>query len=275
MALAPPELVLIKLGGSLITDKLQSSTARVAVLRRVADEIASVISHPSFANKKIVIGHGSGSFGHVAAEDHGFNAGVSNEREMKGAAFTQDAAAQLHRHVVTGLLSAGLAPFSIAPSSCFVAEDGNAIPLTMEPLESALGLGMIPVVFGDVVMDRKNGACVLSTEKVFLGICGNGGVRGYRIARSIWLGVTPGVYDANGKTIPTLTRKSVSKFHDCIGPAEGTDVTGGMLHRVDAALQLADLGVRSLICDGMTPGVLLNALLERFVPGTVVDAVTE
>lgn len=273
MALALPELVLIKLGGSLITDKCRSNTTRDDVLRRVAEEIASVLSGPSFADKKVVVGHGSGSFGHVAAEAHGFNKCVSNEKEMKGAAFTQDAATQLHRHVVAALLEAGLAPFSIAPSSCFIAEEGNPIALTLEPLEAALSLGMIPVIFGDVVMDRKNGACVLSTENVFLGLCGTKGVQRYKIRRSIWLGVTAGVYDANGKTIPVLSRKSLAKFCDNIGPAQGTDVTGGMHHRVDAALELADLGVQSLICDGTTPGVLGDALLERNVVGTVVDTV--
>ena len=52
----------LKLGGSLITDKSRPQTARLDVLERLASEIAQAYhKHPDLS---LVIGHGSGSFGH-------------------------------------------------------------------------------------------------------------------------------------------------------------------------------------------------------------------
>ena len=62
-------LVFLKLGGSLITDKNKPNTAQALVLARIAGEISATLKN----NKgiKLLIGHGSGSFGHVAGEKYG------------------------------------------------------------------------------------------------------------------------------------------------------------------------------------------------------------
>ena len=62
------ELVFLKLGGSLITDKTQPYTARLDIIEDVALQISTALqNHP---NLRLVIGHGSGSFGHVAASEY-------------------------------------------------------------------------------------------------------------------------------------------------------------------------------------------------------------
>ena len=66
--MAKNQLEFIKLGGSLITDKDQDSTARYEMLDQLSQELAIAIKqHPE---KKFVIGHGSGSFGHFAAKKY-------------------------------------------------------------------------------------------------------------------------------------------------------------------------------------------------------------
>ena len=64
------------------------------------------------------------------------------------------------------ILAAGLAPWSIAPSSCFVFQQGQPADLALEPLLLALGSGLLPVVYGDVVMDRGQGVAICSTERM-------------------------------------------------------------------------------------------------------------
>ena len=55
-----------------------------------------------------------------------------------------------------------------------------------------------------------------------------------------------------------------------IGAPAGTDVTGGMRHRVETALALARLGIPSLLANGLVPGLLERALRGEPVAGTEV-----
>jgi hypothetical protein len=62
------ELVFLKLGGSLITEKANRYTARLDKLRSLAAEIRDALDEVK--GLRLVVGHGSGSFGHYAVQDH-------------------------------------------------------------------------------------------------------------------------------------------------------------------------------------------------------------
>jgi isopentenyl phosphate kinase len=255
-----PEAVLLKLGGSLITEKTDARGAtRPAVIARLAAEIAGSV--PRIA-ERIVLGHGSGSFGHVAAREHGIAEGLRSPGQLRGVSLTQERAAALHREVLSALAAAGLAPFSIAPSSCVVFSGARAAEMAEEPLRLALAAGLLPVVYGDVVMDREQGVAICSTERILEMIAARLTVR-----RVLWLGETDGVYGENGQVIPRLSSLEGARFTS----PKGTDVTGGMRHRVETALALARKGVRSVIFNGLTPGLLERALLGEAVPGTEIS----
>jgi len=262
------ELLFVKLGGSLITDKRRPESVRRAVLRRLAQEIAEGSRR---GRARWILGHGGGSFGHAAAARHRLNRGPLEPGQLAGVSITQDRAARLHRIVIAELERAGVHPFSLAPSSLLTADAGRPVAARLEPLELALAHGLTPVVFGDVVLDRSWGACVCSTEQVFLTLIRRLRRRGYAVRRALWLGETEGVYDRGGGTIARATRADVRRILRHVEGAAGADVTGGMAHRLRAAARLAGLGVRSLILDGRVPGRLLEAAAGRRVPGTVVE----
>ncbi len=73
---------LIKLGGSLITDKQVESSFRVDAMQRLSAEI--VAAKQVTPNLKLIIGHGSGSFGHFAAKRHGTMQGVDTAAQWVG-----------------------------------------------------------------------------------------------------------------------------------------------------------------------------------------------
>lgn len=259
------EIEMIKLGGSLITDKSVPFAARCEVLKRVADEIADAQSAAASRGVRVIVLHGSGSFGHVTAAEHL----MKKQANAAGVSATQDAAHRLHGLVVEALRKAGLSAFSIAPSSLFVAHRGAPRLLSIEPLRLALAMQLTPVLFGDVVMDREVGACILSTESVCIGLaqCGE-----LRIKRALWLGSTDGVLDGDGAVVGTLDRRELETLGDVVGASHGVDVTGGMRHRVESALQLSKLGVQSTIANGNRGGLLKAFLRGEQVPCTVVKA---
>lgn len=256
-------LVLVKLGGSLLTDKTRPGTVRREVLARLAGEIAALAVAPSPA---LLVGHGSGSFGHPMAERHRLDRPVADAEQLAGIAATQDQAARLHRVVVAELLAAGAKPFGWAPSTALVARDGRPEAFEVQALVSALDLGLLPVVYGDVVVDRARGASILSTEQLFLALAGPLAGHGWRIERVVWMGETTGIWDAAGRVVPCLDRARAAALGDAVGGARGIDVTGGMAHRLETALELAGCGVESWIVDGREPGRLAAAV--RAEPGS-------
>jgi len=90
-------LLFLKLGGSLITDKATPRALRAETLARLMDEIASARANHDV---RLVLGHGSGSFGHVEGKRYGTRDGVRSEEGWRGFAEVQAAAALLNRHVI-------------------------------------------------------------------------------------------------------------------------------------------------------------------------------
>jgi len=256
------DLVLLKLGGSLITDKRSEDAARHGEIRRLAGEIAEALGSPGPDLPALLLGHGSGSFGHVAARRHGFSGGSGADpgARLRGAAAVQAKAAELHRIVVAALAEAGVPAFSAAPSSFLVARAGRPVDVAAAPIAQALASGLVPVVYGDVVLDRESGAAICSTESVLAALAAALPERGFRPVRAAWLGETDGVLGLDGATIPEIRPGRADAALAAAGGAAGADVTGGMAHRVETALLLARRGVESWIADGRRPGQVARAL---------------
>ncbi|MGD2028129.1 MAG: hypothetical protein PVI99_09960, partial [Anaerolineales bacterium] len=140
------ELIFLKLGGSLITDKNTPGAANSVLIERLANEIAQVVSwNPSL---KLLLGHGSGSFGHVAADQYGTWEGVSTAEEWRGFAEVWFQARALNRLLMTQFHQAGLPALAFPASSGAVVEDRKITRWELEPLQAALGHNLIPVVYG-------------------------------------------------------------------------------------------------------------------------------
>lgn len=255
---------LVKLGGSLITDKGSERRARPEVLARLAGELVAA------GPRRVLLGHGSGSFGHMEAARYGLRDGMRGPEGRRGVVATQRAAAELHALVLAALVEAGATPFSLSPSSFLVTASRQPVVVAAEPLERALEQGLLPVTHGDVVMDRQLGACVCSTETALLALAQELLKAGIPVREAVWCGDTAGVLDADGETISRIAADD--PLPGSVGGSGATDVTGGMRHRLETALRLARLGVPSWIIDGGTPGGLTAALEGERVRGTRVAA---
>lgn len=259
-------MIFLKLGGSLITDKARPETPRLEVIRRLAEEIVQACE--AKPKLRLLLGHGSGSFGHSAASRHKTHQGVATDAQWLGFLDVWNVARALHRMVTNALAAAGAHPMSFAPSASAVCEGGEVIEMAHEPLKRALDAGLIPVVYGDVAFDRSMGACILSTEAVFSFLAP-------RLVpdRVLLAGVEPGVladYADKRSVLPTLDHGALATIR--LEGAKDTDVTGGMASKVHQALDLAcalpDAEVR--IFSGMRTGLVKEALLGDS-PGTLIS----
>ncbi len=263
------ELIFLKLGGSLITDKTGVEVVRGDTLTRLADEIARACSqNPAL---QLVLGHGSGSFGHVAGAKFATREGVRGPAAWHGYAVVSDAAARLNRHVVGALLASGVPAVSLQPSASAICAGGRIVQYAHEPVRRALEAGLLPVLFGDVAFDSVRGDTIISTEEVLM-----------HLAKSIepsWFllaGETAGVLDENGRITPTISSHNFEQIAPAIGGSRGTDVTGGMASKVQAMLDfvqaLSQAGVR--IFSGLETDNVLRLLLNPELPiGTEIKSV--
>lgn len=255
------DLIFLKLGGSLLTDKTGMEALRVETLSRLAREIAGArAANPPL---RLVLGHGSGSFGHFAAAKHGTRSGVSGTEQWAGFAEVCDAAARLNRHVIAALLAAGVPAIGLPPSSSAAVVDGHITQLATSPIEAALEAGIVPVVFGDVAFDVIRGGTIISTEEVMDHLAG--------LLRPDWLllaGETAGVFDTDGALIPFLTASNLASYLPALGGSRGTDVTGGMAAKVQAMLSLtqAQPGLKVRIFSGLQEGLLARLLIDPSLP---------
>ena len=248
----------IKWGGSLITDKTGRFSVRTDVLERLADELTRY--HADAPNAPLVLGHGSGSFGHVAAREAGFDPDAPLTDPAPALSHIQAAATALHQHVMHALRDAGLPVFSWAPSSAFATTRGTPQLDTAAPVQQALSVGALLATYGDVTLDTEHGLSICSTEAVFRALIAALQTQGIPIARVLWCGNTDGVYDADSRTLPHLTGEQARAMIGDVHAPGGTDVTGGMALRLRTASALAEQGIDSLLLNGTVPGRFAAAL---------------
>jgi isopentenyl phosphate kinase len=152
------------------------------------------------------------------------------------------------------------------------ASDGRVTKAFVDPIFAAVDCGLLPVVYGDVVLDRTRGALVVSTEALFLILAKEAARRKLRIARAVWLGETDGIVDEGGRPVAHLSAATATRTALRIHGASGVDVTGGMALRLRTAGALARGGVPSLIVNGRKPGAMRSSIAGSASGGTTVAA---
>jgi len=262
------ELIFVKLGGSLITDKTQAYVVNRQRLGRLASETCHVLD--ARPEVQMVLGHGSGSFGHWAAKPYGIRDGVQTPAEWRGFAEVSAAANRLNRIVTDVFLEAGIPVLSIQPSASARCGDGKLEALDTYPIRQAMLSGLIPLVYGDVAWDDVRGGTIISTEDIFFFLAAE-----LRPSRILLLGEAPGVVDLNGQVVPWITPENLDRVRQALGGSRGVDVTGGMetkvLRMLDLVRQVPDTLVH--VIGGSQPDSLRRAILDPTLPdGTRISA---
>ena len=252
-------LVFLKLGGSLITVKEQPHTPRLEVLERLAHEIAEALAgNPKL---QILLGHGSGSFGHVPASKYKTRQGVHSPAEWSGFIEVWRQADELNHLVLQACESANLPALAFPPSAMVLAQQGTVETWNLEALLRALNQGLLPVIYGDVVFDSVLGATILSTEDLFAHL-----VKRIQPSRLLFAGIEPGVwadYPDNTSLLTEITMESLPLIESRLSGSAATDVTGGMAGKVRQIISMVGTiqGLSASIFSGELPGNIQRALL--------------
>jgi isopentenyl phosphate kinase len=260
-------LTFVKLGGSLITDKRAENSFRAEAAQRVADELkAALESDPTL---QLLVGHGSGSFGHVAAKQYNTINGVSTDQQWRGFAHVSVVAAELNYLMAKTLQEAGVPVMRFQPSASARSHDGAIVTMTVEPIRRALEHQLVPLLYGDAAFDDVRGGTILSTETIFFYLA-----QQLPVTQILLLGEVEGVYDPQGIVIPRISPLTLSSVEQALGGSAGTDVTGGMETKVRdmIALVRARPNITIRIMSGQKSDLLRDTLLGRATTGTLIHA---
>ncbi len=262
-------LVILKLGGSLITDKTKPYTARLDIIHNLAVQIKGALDEDP--DLQLIIGNGSGSFAHYPASEYKMLEGIQNEKQKMGFCLVQDAAASLNRIIVSHLLKVGVAAVSVNPSSMIVSENGTITTCFVDPFLGFIQQGLTPVFYGDIVYDLQKGSAIFSTEKLINRFALELEKNMMPVSKIIQNGVVKGVLDRDKNVIPRITDDNFDSLKEFLYATDGFDVTGGMYHKLQESLSLARSGVKTMIINGAHKESLLKkALLDETVVGTVI-----
>jgi len=239
------EAVILKLGGSVITDKSGECAIDHTRLHKIAGQLATRRA------PALVLVHGAGSCGHPEARRYHINDGLTGEN-VPGIYQTHAAVSRLNAAVVDALRDAGVEAIGIHPFDMALAEDGRLASFETRHIAEMTGHGIVPVLHGDVVMDRLRGSCIVSGDQLVTRLAASLGSRRVGLATDV-----AGVLQ-NGSVIPRIDR-SVAETLD-VGGSANTDVTGGMRGKIAELLALADAGTESHIFH--------VSMIGRFLDGT-------
>jgi len=232
---ASPPITVVKLGGSVITNKKVAFSYRERAVRGLGRAMAS-------SGLPIVVVHGGGSFGHTVAKRYGLSSQRSSA-SPKGVSETREAMLRLDAKVCASLSAVGMHPYPFSPFTLLEREGGPSF------IERLLLWGATPVTFGDVVHDGK-GFRVLSGDTICVELAEMLGA-----ALCVLVLDVDGVLDEKGGVIKVLREGDEVR----LSPSR-SDSTGGISLKVEEALRMASTGTEVRLVSGLRPSEFAKAL---------------
>lgn len=254
-------MILIKLGGSIITNKTQYRIFNRDTVRRLCAEIRD-------SGVNAIIVHGGGSFGHVISKEYSLHKGYANPKQVPAVARVQYDMRELNLMIMDELLNAGISAVSVPPGSCFMMDNGKLLLEDPEVLLSASDLGLMPVMFGDVVFDRSKGFGICSGDQLIEVLCGI-----YYPEKVVFVSDVDGLFDKDPKThqdaklLPEVTLELLGgvSSESCVD-----DVTGGVRAKMETMLRMTSSERDCVLVNGSVEGRLYSLLKgDRVISTTV------
>jgi isopentenyl phosphate kinase len=252
----------VKLGGSIITDKSKECTPNLESIYSAADDLASY-------HRPLILLHGGGSYAHPIVRRARLQVGVTARFQLRYISETELHLDELTRIIGVSLLKRGKPFVPIRPMSFITLNGGRIGRYFVEPIVRALNLGLVPLIHGDLAFDVQRGCGIVSADRIasMLG-------EKLKVSRVLFGCDVDGVYTENPKTskhatlIEVVSRKNYLKVLSMLEKTHSLDATGSMLGKVKEAIRLARHGRTSYIFNMSRKHALRDALNGVMSRGT-------
>ncbi|CAB49464.1 isopentenyl phosphate kinase [Pyrococcus abyssi] len=254
-------MIIVKIGGSVLSNKRKEFSFRGDVVKRIAYEISRF-----YPEEKFIVVHGGGSFGHPLARKFRIREGLKGYGSRHGFIVTHLAMLELASKVTKCFLENTLPAFPISSSSIFVTKEGKIVASSLLTVKEALSKDFIPLLFGDVSFDTSKGIEIVSGDEIILHLA-----KEFRPEKVIFLMDVDGIYDRfpGGKLIERLTSKEIESMS--LSGSSGIDVTGGIKKKLEVARELVRYTNEVWFVNGLVKDRLSMAIVGNGI-GTVVQS---
>jgi isopentenyl phosphate kinase len=246
------DVILVKLGGSVVTHKERPMTINKKAIDRIFKSFLSV-------KVPIIVVHGGGSFGHYWSVKYDMHS-KPDRYPSDGIAVVHESMISLNHKLVESMIRFKLNPYSISPFSIV----SNNRPLVKKIVEFASMTRdkIIPITYGDIVYRAQHKYSILSGDELMTMLSCV-----LRPKKVIFAVNVDGIYQdpRSMDLIETVEDKSLIKFSNV-----KFDVTGGMKRKVREALKISLAGIDVHFVNGFKPERLLKILDNKKTKGTVI-----
>ena len=241
-------MIIVKLGGSVITDKSTYKKFRPSVVKKISKVLSNF--------NDIIIVHGGGSFGHIKAKEYGLP-GKLSVRTLSAMNVVHNDMLELNVKVSRILNESGIFNISIP----IPAISRNGI-IDYSAFGEYIKAGITPVSFGDIyiknrIIDIYSGDNIVYDLSLM-----------YRPEKVIFMSNVDGIFNKNPeiyKEARLLRNPNIDLNFESIY----SDVTGGMKTKLDIMKKINNLGIKVYLINGNYPERIYNLDNDDFI-GSVI-----
>jgi isopentenyl phosphate kinase len=243
-------MLLLKLGGSVITNKEKPLSARTKTIDNIVSKLKRI-------DEPLVIVHGGGSYGHYWSVKFGMHTKPA-KYDNRGVAIVKKSMVDLNKIILDSFLKNNLNPYGLPPTD-FVS--GNKpIPKKIKEIKKIASSGLIPITYGDALWYGEKKSYILSGDKIMTMLA-----KVLRPRLSIFLLNIDGLFlDFKQKKLINDIKDEKPSFTKI-----SNDVTGGMKRKVDEASKISKMGLKVFFTNGNKPERIINAIKRNKFEGTL------
>lgn len=232
-------LIVVKLGGSALTEKKRKFTPRLGEIHRAAKQMAELGKRFS-----VLVVHGAGSYGHIPVKQWGLEAGFRNEGQLNGLVATKLKLLEWEVIFARIFLKHHVHLVPIVASDFIVTRNGRISHADLRSVRNWVRMGCIPSTGGDIVSDLRKGFSVVSGDQIAAYLAVK-----FQASKLIFGVDVDGIFSANPKLdrnariMTELTPREALGAADRAGVVDVPDVTGGMAGKIREALAATSNGI--------------------------------
>jgi isopentenyl phosphate kinase len=243
-------MILIKLGGSIITNKEKPLSARRKTIDNMLKQIRKI------KEPKIIV-HGGGSYGHYWSVKYDMHTKPA-KYDLRGVSIVKNSMIELNKIILDAAVKNRLNPYSLPPTDFM---SGNrSIKSKILTINDIAKSGLTPITYGDALWYGQKKSYILSGDVIMTALA-----KVLKPRLSIFALNVDGVYS---------NMKSKKLIHDFKKekPSISTnkmDVTGGMTRKITEAVKMSRSGLKVFFANGNKPQRITDAVSGKKFEGTL------
>ncbi len=243
---------ILKLGGSIITDKNKYLEPNLENIRRIAEELSKI-------SEKYILVHGAGSFGHIKAMEFGLDKEVTVIGKESNISKVMRDVEYLNSIILEELISHKLPAVGLPPHSIYSPN------LNIDVVTNLLYSGFIPVLYGDGFVWNKRHK-IISGDDIIRDL-----VENLDIETVIFATDVDGIYTKDPKKFDDAELIEHIKGNNYKADLVSSDATGSMKGKMEKINSIVKFVNKVVIINGNIPFRITEAMSGKDVKGTVIE----